>query len=236
MLTTKNRSSRPRIPVSTAALLILLAASLVFGGYYFRQYRTLKNVSSKSVDQTNKELVQKINSFYQLPTGEEPAIIAVTKDPSEFTTDQEKQFSSAFKDLKKGDNVLLYEKAGQAILYRPAQNKVISTVTLTVKQPIKISIIASASDQTTAEKTLLTKYADNIKITSKTIASGSYTQTQVIDLSGKQADAAKTIAETLGGVVATAFPTAEKTPDKTDIVVIIGSVAKPTTDVTPVTP
>jgi len=66
-----------------------------------------------------KQLTAQIGKVYQLPQGETPTLATVT--------DASKVRSQAFfKDSQNGDKVLLYSKAGQAILYRPSTKKIIT--------------------------------------------------------------------------------------------------------------
>ena len=231
MLTAKNRSSRPQVPIMIVALLILLAGSIAFGGYYFKQYRTLKAASSKTADQVNEELVTEISKVYELPKDEKP-VFALVSDEATF-----KKEYPVFTSAKKGDDLLLYEKAGQAILYRPSEKKVIGTASFAVKRSSNVAIIAAVTEQSTTEKILQDKLADSIKVTSKSTPVGSYTTSQVIDVSGKQAAAAKAIADTIGATVVSSLPPSEKAPTGADIVVIVANaVAKPgAVEPTPVT-
>lgn len=66
-----------------------------------------------------KRLTDQIGQFYLLPAGETPTLATVT--------DIEKVRGQAFfRNARNGDKVLLYSKAGQAILYRPSIKKVIN--------------------------------------------------------------------------------------------------------------
>jgi hypothetical protein len=69
-------------------------------------------------DEVNR-LTQQIGQYYQLPTGETPTLATV----SDVTKVRNQAF---FKDAANGDKVLLYSKAGQAILFRPTTKKIIS--------------------------------------------------------------------------------------------------------------
>jgi hypothetical protein len=74
--------------------------------------------------QTN-QLISAVGQLMQLPTGETPTIANVS-DAS-----QAKQQSAFFNNAQNGDKVLMYVKAGQAILYRPSTNKIILVAPLT---------------------------------------------------------------------------------------------------------
>lgn len=66
-----------------------------------------------------KQLTAEIGKVYELPTGETPTLATVS-DVSKVKN------QAFFKNAQNGDKVLLYSKAGQAILYRPSTKKIIS--------------------------------------------------------------------------------------------------------------
>ncbi len=218
-----NLKNRPKLPILNLIFILLLAGSLAFGGYYFKQYRDLKSSTSKTGEELNQELISRASKVYELPKDETPTVVSVTKDPKEFTTEQEKIFSTAFKSLQKGDTVFLYEKAGKAIQYRDSENKVIDTATLAVKSGAAVQIIASAELQNSTELTLTTKFPNDVRVSGKSTPTGQYTATTVVDLSGQKADLAKKIADAVGGTVVAALPTTEKATDGAEIVVIVAN-------------
>lgn len=79
----------------------------------------------KVVQQQSDDLVKKVSAITTLPTDEVPTVASVSD-----ATQAQKQ-SPFFKDALNGDKVLLYAKAGKAILYRPSTNKVILEAPLT---------------------------------------------------------------------------------------------------------
>lgn len=76
------------------------------------------NSASANQDEVNR-LTQQIGQFFQLPTGETPTLATVS-DASKVRN------QAFFKDAQNGDKVLLYSKAGEAILYRPSTKKIIA--------------------------------------------------------------------------------------------------------------
>lgn len=73
---------------------------------------------NSSQSQEASQLKQKIGQYIQLPSDEEPTVATVVD------ADRVKG-QSFFKDSQNGDKVLLFAKAGKAILYRPGTDKVI---------------------------------------------------------------------------------------------------------------
>lgn len=108
-------------------IIIMLVAiiAICFGGFFYYKLHKLQNnsnqnqVKEKEVD----SLLLKVSDLYLLPEGERPTIATVSdplalKDKSFFTLSQ------------KGDKVLIFSKAGKAILYRPSIDKIIETVSI----------------------------------------------------------------------------------------------------------
>ena len=65
-----------------------------------------------------EQIVNQINKYIQLPASETPTLATVS-DVSKLKT------QTFFKDAQNGDKVLIYTRAGTAILYRPSTKKVI---------------------------------------------------------------------------------------------------------------
>jgi hypothetical protein len=68
----------------------------------------------------------------------------------------------------------------------------------------------------------ITQAMPNATITAKGDTKNNYTKTEVIDLSGKQSQAAAQIAKLLGATVAAAIPAGETKPN-VDILIILGT-------------
>lgn len=108
-------------------IIIILVAIIAigFGGFFYYKLHKLQTssnqnqVKEKEVD----SLLLKVSDLYLLPEGERPTVATVSdpvalKDKSFFTLSQ------------KGDKVLIFSKAGKAILYRPSIDKIIETVSI----------------------------------------------------------------------------------------------------------
>lgn len=124
---------KPSKRVLVEAVLVLLVAAL--GAYTWSLYANnqnlnkelsaLKNDPQKAVQQQTNDLIANVGKLIQLPKGETPTVAAVTNAA------QAKQQSAFFNDAQNGDKVLLYVKAGEAILYRPSTNKIVLVAPLT---------------------------------------------------------------------------------------------------------
>lgn len=115
---TKKRSSNVFLIVLGLIALLGIAASVFFFTKYQNANKLLTNTGAVSADEA-KKITDKISKFYSLPSDETPnvaTVLDVTK-----LTDQP-FFAKASND----DKVLIYQKAGIAILYRPSENKIIN--------------------------------------------------------------------------------------------------------------
>lgn len=94
-----------------------VVAWLVYSNIHTRNQ--LNAAKSQSSSQTStQQLINKVGVLVQLPTGETPTV-ATVNDASKLKTQQ------FFAHAQDGDKVLIYSKAGRAVLYRPSTNKII---------------------------------------------------------------------------------------------------------------
>lgn len=95
-----------------------------------------------AVQKQTDALIAKVGALMDLPKGESPTIASVSD------AEQAKKQSAFFNTSQNGDKVLMYVKAGQAILYRPSTNKIILVAPLTFNNNT-----AKTSSTTTTPKT-----------------------------------------------------------------------------------
>lgn len=114
--TVKNLLARPKNLV-----IILLAIGLIILviGYVHtkNQLKQLSNPQTVTQNET-QDLIAKVGKLVVLPTGETPTL-ATVNDATKLKN------QAFFKNAQNGDKVLIYNKAGQAILYRPSTNKIV---------------------------------------------------------------------------------------------------------------
>lgn len=100
-------------------LVIFVLLLLVY--YFYNQYRLtqqlLQNPSATSNAET-KALIDSVGKLILLPIGEQPTIATVTDITK--LSDQ-----PIFTNAENGDKVLIFQKAGEVIIYRPKINKII---------------------------------------------------------------------------------------------------------------
>ncbi len=115
-----------------AALVIAVVALGLFSWTLYTDKNNLTDQLSQvndnpqiAVEKQTKDLLDKVGALIQLPKGETPTIAAVSDAA------KAKKQSAFFANAQNGDKVLMYVKAGQAILYRPSTNKIVLVAPLT---------------------------------------------------------------------------------------------------------
>ncbi len=78
-----------------------------------------------AVQKQTNDLISKVSALMQLPAGETPTVASVSDASAA------KKQSAFFNNAQNGDKVLMYVKAGEAILYRPSTDKIILVAPLT---------------------------------------------------------------------------------------------------------
>lgn len=132
----KQRSFGALKPSKRTIVEVVVLALLIGLGLYAWQLRSdktdlqnqltaLKTNPQQAVQQQTTDLINQVGKHIDLPKGETPTVAAVTN------ADQAKKQSAFFNNAKNGDKVLLYVKAGEAILYRPTEDKIILVAPLT---------------------------------------------------------------------------------------------------------
>lgn len=90
-----------------------------------KELATVKSNPQALVQQQTDALIAKVGALMTLPSGETPTVAEVSD-----ATAAKKQ-SAFFANAENGDKVLMYAKAGTAILYRPSTNKIVLVAPLT---------------------------------------------------------------------------------------------------------
>ena len=129
--------SRQRI-IEIALVLAVVVLGAVCGLLYHGRQALQSRVNSLSA--TNKSLesnpqivaqkqtadtIKNVSALITLPTGETPTVANVSDAM------QARKQSAFFNNAQNDDKVLMYVKAGEAILYRPSTNKIILVAPLT---------------------------------------------------------------------------------------------------------
>lgn len=109
-------------------ILLILALAAVPTIYFYTQNKNtekkLNNLQQKSQSSDNvNTVVEQVSRLVLLPTGEQPTLATIS-DASKL------RGQPFFAGAVNGDKVLVYNKAGKAILYRPSLNKIVEMAPL----------------------------------------------------------------------------------------------------------
>ena len=208
-----------------AVLSVITLASLAGAIYFYLQYQqtqlALKN-PTLAAQQEAASLISRVGKLIDLPKNEQPTIATV----SDISKLKDQAF---FSSAKNGDKVLIYTKAKKAILYDPLADKIVEVAPVNIgsntsSAPVRVALYngtLTTGLTTTAETFLKAKFTNLNIVMKANAARADYAKTQVIDLSGAHADAAKQIATAENGEVVSQVPTGEKMPSDADILVIL---------------
>jgi cytoskeletal protein RodZ len=227
------KKSHFRLVLLLGGLLVLIA--ILFGAII---YLYLQNQNSQSLPKnTNASqaevdtLVTKVGKHYDLPKGDTLTVATV----SDVNKLKDQIF---FQKAQNGDKVLIYPKTSIAILYRPSTDKIINVGPVNTQseaatpssspsaaKSVKTALYNGTKTNgltTKVEGILKTLSSIQIEVVSKTNSSNDYTESVVVDLTGKNAQAAKQMAEFSKGKVAS-LPQGEAKPEGADILIILGT-------------
>ena len=213
----KPKKRRRQLPIAEITLLTITVISLALGGFFYYKYQDInakyKEATLSEEDRT-RQTVEKVAKLYNIPSYDtEKPTLYVVSDPEQVKN------NAFFKDAQKDDILLTYPVADIAILYRPSENRIINVGTY--KQfaaSVEVAIIAPEAVQKSLEESLKSKYS-NIVVVSKTTPKTTVTKGVVVDVTGNEAEAAKTLAQLLGYTVGT-LPTGETAPEEAKLVII----------------
>jgi hypothetical protein len=146
----------PRMTKRTVLEAVLVLAVVVLGVWAWMLYNDKQDLTDQlaqvnanpqiAVEQQTKELLTKVGQIYSgLPTNETPTIAAVSDAA------KARKQSAFFANAQNGDKVLMYVKAGQAILYRPSTNKIVIVAPLTFSKATTDKSSNNTSDTTSQQ-------------------------------------------------------------------------------------
>lgn len=104
-------------------ILIVLLVPLGLSIYFYYQLHNIKKITTSEPNKEVRDIIAKVSNIYLIPSTEEPTVATVS-DPS-ILKDQ-----SFFTQAEKGDKVLIFNKAGKAVLYRPSLDKIIEITSI----------------------------------------------------------------------------------------------------------
>jgi hypothetical protein len=221
-------------PFLMGGVVLLIVALLGVSIYFYLQYQNsqnlLKNPESASQSEVNS-LVEKVGKHYDLPKNDSVTVATV----SDINKLEGQVF---FSKAQNGDKVLIYPKTSIAILYRPSTDKIINVGPVNTQSEAAIPSTSPPSTQSVkialyngtkttglsnqVEERLKALSSIRAEVVTKGNSSKEYAGSLVIDLTGKNAQAAQQMAAFTEGRVAQ-LPVGEVKPDGADIVIILGS-------------
>ena len=125
--------------VINVVILLVAFVAIIFCSYFYYKLNSLDKDSNKEYKTEVKSLLEKVSKLYLVPIGEEPTVATVS-DPD---TLKSQQFLI---DAEKGDKVLIFIKAGKAVLYRPSIDKIIETAPIKSNTPVSTSSVTSVQN------------------------------------------------------------------------------------------
>jgi hypothetical protein len=153
----KEHKPFPKVAGLTALVVVLVLAVAGLGVYASGLSSKNKQLESKVaklnanpqllVQKQTDDLIATVGKLMTLPKNETPTVANVSDAA------KAKQQSAFFNNAQNGDRVLMYVKAGEAILYRPATGKIILVAPLTFNN----STAATTSSTTTSTPTTTKK-------------------------------------------------------------------------------
>jgi len=224
----------PKIIVALV-LFLVIGGSVGAAGYFYTRYEKVKKNPDLVSKEEVKTVTDSIAKYMELPSDEQPTLATVT--------DKEKlKDQDFFKKAQNGDKILIYANARKAILYRPSTGKVIEFAPLligdgsdqsaepsdspqaqTQTTPITVAIYngTDLSGFTTEVENKLAGVSDLSVISKLNAAKNDYSQSLVLDLSGKYDQVAQDIASRIDGELTSTLPDGESWPSA-DILIIAG--------------
>ena len=221
--------------IPSLTFIVLLAGVGVGYSYFSNATKTEDTTQAAPLDQREiGQLVERVGKHIELPEGEQ-ATIATVSDVTKLSG------QVFFARAQNGDKVLIYSQAKKAILYRPsidkiiavgpvegdaAQPEVVGASESAVPTTLKVSIYNGTTTTGLTRKvetTLLQMSSIKVEVGEKANAvKNTYQESIVVDLTGKNAQAAEQLAGVVKGQVGQ-LPEGEKRPLDTDLLIILGT-------------
>jgi hypothetical protein len=119
---TINTQKTPKTSRKNLVIVLVVILALIPSAYFYNKSRTQTKDSVTQIQEVQK----KVGKHILLPTGETPSLIpALTQEQLNKLVSQ-----TFFSQAKVGDEVLVYSRAGRAILYRPSIDRVVEMAPL----------------------------------------------------------------------------------------------------------
>ena len=212
------------------------------GFYFYNQYQHARNLLKDPAAAAQEEinsLKNKVSQHIQLPEEEIPTVATVS-DKSKL------EGQPFFANAQSGDKVLIFTKAGKAILFRPEIDRIIEVAPVNLEPEVAGTQSAKVQEQvqlqeatltilnstntaglaSVAEKAIIAQ-SEAYKILTKANAKNdNYEKTVVVVLKPEANELARKLAEIVGVRMTTSSLGGEDNPE-TDLLLILGTDYKP---------
>ncbi len=223
---------------------MLLCIALAIAGYFYYQYRHSAQVAdAKEI----ADLSQEIGQFMILPEGETPTLATVTdrEKLAEQPFFQKAENGDKVLIYSQNGRAILYRPSQKKIVDvtsvnvntpapvvpeslapaspapAPAPEIVAQEAVPSITRVALYNGSKTVGITNTKEKQLTSAFPNIAVVTKDTAQKSDYTQTIVVDVTGKSVELAAKMAENLGGIVA-GLPNGETAPSDADLLVIVG--------------
>ncbi|HEX6462184.1 MAG TPA: hypothetical protein VFZ58_02820 [Candidatus Saccharimonadales bacterium] len=204
------------------ALIIIVLLAIGTAGFFAKKYFDLRANPGQAAEEETARLTNAVGKLYELPKDETP-IIGKVQDKEKL---KDQPF---FKNAENSDDILIYQKAKVAIIYRAKENKLINVGPIAIDaaqqgQAAATVKVFNATTKTGAVDTVLKSVGEiaglQLDQTVGEAKSKSGSQIIVVDINGNKGEPVKQVAEKLGGIVGS-LPAGESKPS-VDIAVFVG--------------
>ena len=109
-----------KLTMALTGCCVIIVALVVLVGFLLLGNKDSNSGDSKAKDKKESgRVVKEVGELYIVPTGEEPTVAAI-KDKTKLS---QQEF---FKDAQNGDYLIVYSKAGLALIYRESVDKLVN--------------------------------------------------------------------------------------------------------------
>ncbi len=226
--------------IAAGVIFLILLCSTIFFFYQYGQARDLLNNPQKKTAEDLKKTITEIGKLMILP--KEQATLATVTDVSKLAG------QPFFINAQNGDKIIIYTQSKEAILYRPALNKIIAVSPISLGSPesspggqlniiktevgpipssvenkLKVGIYngTKISGLASKKKDLVLSKVNNIEVTDLGNSKSDYTENLVIDLKSVNNSTAQQLAQIISGKI-TSLPKGETAPTGAQLLLIIG--------------
>jgi flagellar basal body-associated protein FliL len=220
-------------------LVVVLLAALGGLGFLYMKEKNKEDSPTQEASEEAQQILEDVGKLILLPEDEEPTI-ATIKDIEALKAEN----AEFYKNAQNGDKILIYTQ--RAIIYDSDENRIINVAPI-IRQPTPEAVEPDTESTTTDEETPLTielrngsttggvtntyeeqinnNLGEDYSVTEKGNATmgGVYTGVVIYDLTGgAKSTLVQALADELGAIVETEFPSGER-DGSADVVVIIGN-------------